>query len=264
MTSGKITSHLVPACPDQVERQDQQLQSGQPWINPTRCRERLNDVLSQWIIPNLQRLPGRRAVFVPILDGGLSLYTEVARYLDNDKRLEGYEYQSLPIRTRSAHGGGNSEVIHQPDDHGRLEGRVVVVIDDIADTGRTLESVLTFVRGCAPAAVLSFTFLVKLRTARRPDFACFCVPDDLLLAGWGMDAGMGAGRQEEAIWDAADYIQHRTAVHRLVDTGMIRFAHSVGNATLARSIRQLVKAGNWHGRPDILEIVADYFADTGD
>ena len=264
MSSSNLTAPLVPACPDQVEPRDQQSGSGQPWINPTRCRERLSEVLTHWIIPRLQGLACRSVVLIPILDGGLSLYTEVERDLVKHQGLEGFEFRSMPIRTRSAHGGGNFELIGVPDDHKLLEGRAAVVIDDIADTGQTLESVLTFVRGCAPAAVLSFTFLVKPRTYRRPDFACFCVPDDLLLAGWGMDAGMGDGRHEQAIWDAADYIQHRTAMHRLVDTGMIRFAHSIGNATLARAVRQLVTAGNWQGRPDILQIMADFVAEPGD
>ena len=77
MSSDNIISDLVPACPDQVEPRDPLLQSGQPWINPTRCRERLNDVLSQWIIPNLQRLPGRRAGLLTHTRRWMSLYTEV-------------------------------------------------------------------------------------------------------------------------------------------------------------------------------------------
>src|SRR5262249_34108656 len=159
----------------------------------------------------------------------------------------------------SAHGGENSEILRDPDHYKLLDGRVILIIDDIADTGQTLDSVLTYVQGGTPAAVLTLTFLVKPRAVRRPDFACFCIPNDLLLVGWGMDAGMGAGREEEAIWDAADYIQYCTAKHRLVDVGMIRFAWSIGNSTLAESIRQLVTEGNWHGRPDILKILADYF-----
>jgi hypothetical protein len=160
---------------------------------------------------------------------------------------------------RSSHGNEKVEIVSDPD-HGKLlQGRALLILDDIADTGQTLDAVLAYASGFRPAEVLSFTFLVKTRTARRPDFACFCVPNDLLLLGWGMDAGSGAGRREEAIWDAADYIEECSTRHQMVVAEMIRFARSVGNRTLVESIRQLVAQGNWRGRPDILEIVADHF-----
>ena len=259
MSGNYITPPSTSGYPDRVEPKDQQPGRGQPWISPTRCRERFKEVVTKWILPRLQSLQSQPVVLLPVLDGGLGLYTEVDRFLEEYKERHGLEHQSLPIRIRSAHGGENSEIVRDPDHYKLLDGRVILIIDDIADTGQTLNSVLAYVQGGAPAAVLSFTFLVKPRASRRPDFACFCVPNDLLLVGWGMDAGMDAGRGEEAIWDAADYIQHYTAKHRLVDMGMIRFARSIGNFTLAASIRQLVAEGNWHGRPDILKILADYF-----
>jgi hypoxanthine phosphoribosyltransferase len=228
-------------------------------IRRERCRERFNAVVKQWIVPTLQTLQCQSVVLIPVLDGGLSLYDEVDRSLDRLRELDGLGRQCLPIRARSVHGGAKSEIISCPDDHEFLEGQVVLIIDDIADTGHTLGSVLTYVQSWRPAAVLTLTFLIKPRARFRPDCACFCVPDHLFLVGWGMDAGMCAGRREEAIWDAADYIQHRSAKHRLVDVNMIRFARSIGNATLAETIRRLVTEGNWHGRPDILSIVSEHF-----
>jgi hypothetical protein len=149
--------------------------------------------------------------------------------------------------------------VDYPDHAKLLRGRAVLVLDDITDTGLTLRSVLDYVRDWKASAVLSFTFLVKKRSSTPPDFACFCVPDDLLFVGWGMDAGMGAGRAEQAIWDAADYIQHCPRKHKFVDLEMIRFARSVGNLSLAVTIRHLIAQRNWHGRPDMPEILAQYF-----
>jgi len=259
MNVNHFTSTNSPGYPDHVEPKDQRPGWGQPWISSTRCRERFNQLVTQWIAPRLQSLQCHGVVLVPVLDGGLSLYTEVDQYLDRHEELAGLERHFLPIRVRSAHGGEKFEIIPYPSHHKLVEGRVVLILDDIADTGQTLDSVLAYVRGWGPAEVMSFTFLAKPRTSRRPDFACFCVPNDLLLVGWGMDAGTGTGRREEAIWDAADYIQQSSARHQMVGAEMIRFAHSVGNSTLAETIRRLATQGNWQGQPDILEILAEYF-----
>jgi hypoxanthine phosphoribosyltransferase len=207
----------------------------------------------------LQKLKTRELVLLPILDGGLVLHNQVARYLEKDRVLDGLELQILPIRARSSHGGDRFKIVDYPDHIKLLQGRAVLVLDDITDTGLTLRSILDYVQNWKPSAVLSFTFLVKKRASTRPDFACFCVPDELLFVGWGMDAGMGAGRAEQAIWDAADYIQHCPRKHKFVDVEMIRFARSVGNSTLAATIGHLIAHGNWHGRPDMPKILAEYF-----
>jgi len=71
-----------------------------------------------------------------------------------------------------------------------LSGSHVLVIDDIFDTGRTLESVIEKINfECNPVSVSSLT-LLKKKKARKvnliPDFVGFEV-DDLFLVGYGLD-----------------------------------------------------------------------------
>jgi hypoxanthine-guanine phosphoribosyltransferase len=258
MSENSVDVRSTPGHAVWVEVKDKPVERGQPWISRVRCRERFNEVVMRWVAPRLRVLEAGQIVLLPVLDGGLTLYSQIDRYFDTHDELRQLERRVLPIRVRSAHGGGKFEIVARADHSELLKGRIALILDDITDTGRTLEAVYAYVRGCGSTEALSFAFLAKPRTARWPDFACFCIPDDLLLLGWGMDAGTGAGRHEEAVWDAADYIENCPTRHQLVGEETIRFAHSVGNSTLANTIRRLCAEGNWHGRPDILKTLAQY------
>ena len=70
-----------------------------------------------------------------------------------------------------------------------VAGRHVVVIDDVLDTGLTIDAVVKFIEQFAPASVRTFFMLRKDCPRRRPcepDYVMFDVPD-VWLVGAGLD-----------------------------------------------------------------------------
>ncbi len=77
-----------------------------------------------------------------------------------------------------------------------MGGRHVLIVEDIVDTGLTLEAVLDQVRSAHPASVRTVALLDKparRRVAIHPDHVGFTVPD-VFVCGYGLDA---AGRYRQ-------------------------------------------------------------------
>lgn len=70
-----------------------------------------------------------------------------------------------------------------------LTGKHIVLLEDIVDTGRTLEHLLPGIQAHDPASLrVACLFLKpdKLQHAPRPDYVCF-ETDDRFLVGYGLD-----------------------------------------------------------------------------
>jgi len=70
-----------------------------------------------------------------------------------------------------------------------LTGQHVLLVDDIFDSGRTLEAIVTDLRGRGAASVRSLVLLRKTGRAEvtiQPDFVGFDIPD-LFVVGYGLD-----------------------------------------------------------------------------
>ena len=75
------------------------------------------------------------------------------------------------------------------DDLSTLTGKNVLIIEDIMDTGKTMQTLLSSIKRCNSDRVKVASLLVK-RTPRcvgyRPDFVGFEIPDKLLV-GYALD-----------------------------------------------------------------------------
>jgi hypoxanthine phosphoribosyltransferase len=93
------------------------------------------------------------------------------------------------VRARRTRGTALREISVEPFDEGALLGRDVLVLDDVADEGRTLEAVLALVREAKPRT-LRVAVLVSKRARRRVDlpldYVGFEIPDGWVV-GFGMD-----------------------------------------------------------------------------
>lgn len=95
------------------------------------------------------------------------------------------------LRASSYHGGmfSTGTVTLEGDLSDKLPGRSVLIIDDIYDTGRTLDAVVRTVRRHGPADVKTCVLLEKSRRHEVPvpvDFVGTCV-EDAFLIGYGLD-----------------------------------------------------------------------------
>ena len=70
-----------------------------------------------------------------------------------------------------------------------IRGRDVLIIDDIFDTGNTMEKLVTALQSREPASVRTVALLVKEGRSEvdiKPDFYCFKIPDAFVV-GYGLD-----------------------------------------------------------------------------
>ena len=127
---------------------------------------------------------GREPVLVSILKGALPFLADLMRAIPIHVRLDFLEVSSYGVATSSSGVVRILKDLAQP-----IEGRHVVVVEDILDTGHTLSFVLDHLRSQRPASVKLCTLLDK--PSRRivgvtPDYRGYEVPDKFVV-GYGLD-----------------------------------------------------------------------------
>lgn len=128
-----------------------------------------------------------------VLKGGYKFFTDL---LDKIKGLNRNLGRSVPlavdfIRLKSYvddQSSGNIEVIGG-DNLKNLQGKNVLVVEDIIDTGKTMQKLLEILRGVKPKCIKVASMLVK-RTPRssgyKPDYTGFEIPD-IFIVGYALD-----------------------------------------------------------------------------
>ena len=126
---------------------------------------------------------GRELVIVALLSGTIMFLADLIRHLELPLRLDFMGISSYRQ-------GAISESL-QITKELKLDvrGRDVLIVDDILDTGRTLQKVIAKLQELKPRSLKSCVLLDK--TSRRvepihPDYAGFEIPD-LFVVGYGMD-----------------------------------------------------------------------------
>ena len=134
---------------------------------------------------------GRARVFaIPVMNGALFFAADLLRALASGLDLEGFGAASVASYGSGTAPEGPPRVAAFPPRE-RIEGRVVLVIDTILDTGATADVVMREARERGAADVKFACLLDKVarRTIPvRPDYAAFQAPDRFLV-GYGLDAG---------------------------------------------------------------------------
>lgn len=130
---------------------------------------------------------GKRLTLVSVLKGSLPFMADLMRSI------------SLPVRIDlmevSSYGGATTEssglVRILKDLSASIEGEEVLIVEDIIDTGLTLNYLVRYLRGKRPASLRICTLLDK--PARRlveidVDYTGFTIPDRFVV-GYGLDYG---------------------------------------------------------------------------
>lgn len=120
---------------------------------------------------------------VAVMTGSLVLFADLIRMLSMPLRVGVIQASSY----RGAMTAGELAV----DTRMMIDvaGRDVLLVDDIFDTGRTLERLTREVSEMGAASVKTAVLLHKLRqhdVAMRPDFVAFEIPDEFVV-GYGLD-----------------------------------------------------------------------------
>lgn len=128
---------------------------------------------------------GRPLTIVGVMIGSIVLLADLIRLLDLPLRVE-------LVQARSYRGGGTRPgplVINVDLLSESIQGRDVLLIDDIFDTGRTLWELIPQIDELGPTSVRSAVLLWKegrSEVAMKPDFAAFTIPNKFVV-GYGLD-----------------------------------------------------------------------------
>jgi len=123
-------------------------------------------------------------VVVGVLTGSIVIVADLIRRLDGPVRVS-MAWASSYRGTATEPGTLRLHLDLLPD----LAGQDVLVVDDIFDTGRTMEAIVAALKGRGAASVRSLVLLRKRgrgEVAIEPDFVGFEIPD-VFVVGYGLD-----------------------------------------------------------------------------
>ena len=127
---------------------------------------------------------GRSPIFIGILKGSFIFMADLVRAVDLDCNLE--------FMAVSSYGSGTTTtgaVKITQDISSSIEGRDVIIVEDILDSGVTLSYLKKYMASMKPASISICTLLDKPARRRadiHADYVGFEVPDEFIV-GYGLD-----------------------------------------------------------------------------
>jgi hypoxanthine phosphoribosyltransferase len=144
-------------------------------------------------------LAGRDPVFLGILNGAFMFAGDLYKQLSFPCQIT---FLKLASYSGTYSTGSVKQLIGISQD---LQGRVVVVLEDIVDTGVTLETIIRQLSGYQPSEIKVATLLHKPEatlTEVKLDYVGMEIPNDFIL-GYGLDYD-GYGRNFKEIYQMVD------------------------------------------------------------
>lgn len=164
-----------------------------PYISEQEIQERVN-ACAQWVdqlYDGEEQLP----VVIPILNGAAFFAVDLLRACSTDLQI-------FPVKITSYKGmKRGKEIDILSSDLGFLRGRRVIIVEDIIDTGHTMNAFLKEVHSVLPKSVHLASLLLKPGTIQLDipvDFVGFEIENDFVV-GYGMDYNE-RGRSLQALY----------------------------------------------------------------
>lgn len=140
-------------------------------------------------------LKGKRPLFICVLNGSFIFAADLFRRISTEAEI-------TFLRVSSYEGTQSTGVIRNVVGiNEKLEGRIVVVVEDIVDTGDTAVYLVDEIKKQNPQKVYFASLLLKPKALRQDikiDYLGFEVPNDFLI-GYGLDYD-GLGRNFQDIY----------------------------------------------------------------
>ncbi len=140
-------------------------------------------------------LKGKEVIFIGILNGSFMFASDLFKQITFDCRITFVKVASYQGTISS---GTVKSLIGINEN---IKGKVVVVLEDIVDSGETLENIICQLKGYEPESILIATFLFKPNAFKKSfkiDYVAIEIPNDFIV-GYGLDYD-GFGRNLPEIY----------------------------------------------------------------
>lgn len=128
---------------------------------------------------------GKNVHLICILKGGVFFTCELAKRLSVPVSLDFMSVSSYGDDTKSS---GVVRIVKDLDES--IEGKEVLIVEDIIDSGRTLSYLIEVLKQRGPKSIHLCTLLDKperrVKKQVKVDYTCFTIPDEFVV-GYGLD-----------------------------------------------------------------------------
>ena len=142
----------------------------------------------------------KKPVFICVLNGAFPFASDLFRAFEGDAEIDF-------IRLKSYEGTSTTGVVKEVLGLNRpIEGRDVIVVEDIVDTGHTIDKLVSDLKQKNPASVKIATLLFKPESLVKdvnPDYVGFAIPKKFII-GFGLDLD-GLARNLNDIYVLKEY-----------------------------------------------------------
>lgn len=131
-----------------------------------------------------EKYAGKTVHLICVLKGGAFFMCELAKRITVDVSMDFMAVSSYGSGTESS---GNVKIVKDLDES--VEGKNIIIVEDIVDSGRTLSTLLKMLKGRNPNSIEICTLLDKKEkrvTDVEVQYVCFDVPD-VFVVGYGLD-----------------------------------------------------------------------------
>lgn len=153
-------------------------------FRPYITREKIQSQVAALADQLRKDLKDSKPIFLCVLNGAFVFAADLFRELAmTDAKIQFVKYSSYDGTSTT---GSVKQIIGLKEN---VEGKDVVIIEDIVDTGLTAEQMISDLRKKNPASVRFVTLLHKPENSRndfKPDYVAFTIPPKFII-GYGLD-----------------------------------------------------------------------------